>query len=25
VLEGRGHMTALSDRRFQAALTAFLS
>jgi pimeloyl-ACP methyl ester carboxylesterase len=25
VLDGRGHITALSDRRFQAALTAFLS
>jgi pimeloyl-ACP methyl ester carboxylesterase len=25
VLDGRGHITALADRRFQAALTAFLS
>jgi len=25
VLDGRGHITALSDRRGQAALTAFLS
>jgi pimeloyl-ACP methyl ester carboxylesterase len=25
LLDGRGHITALSDRRFQAALTAFLS
>ena len=25
LLDGRGHITALSDRRFQAALTTFLA